>query len=195
MIGNQTLGLPGSRSRGRLLLCNIGRLGDTILSNSILDSAFRTYDRVDYLCGKHNAELVQSDRRMNRVIMLRNSIGGFAAVAKAALRRYDGFIGLKDCYSATNLILAGLFRSRIGGTPVFKGTRIPVHEIADMLANGDNPAAIVKAYPQLNRDQVRLAAMYALAYPRRGRPRTKTGWQLRQPKASEAIAFDAVGRE
>ncbi len=113
MIGNQTLGLPGSRSRGRLLLCNIGRLGDTILSNSILDSAFRTYDRVDYLCGKHNAELVQSDRRMNRVIMLRNSIGGFAAVAKAALRRYDGFIGLKDCYSATNLIVAGLFRSRI----------------------------------------------------------------------------------
>jgi uncharacterized protein (DUF433 family) len=83
----------------------------------------------------------------------------------------------------------------LGGAPVFKGTRIPVHEIADMLANGDNPAAIVKAYPQLDRDQVRLAAMYALAYPRRGRPRTKTGWQLRQPKASEAIAFDAVGRE
>jgi len=113
MIGNQTLGLPGSRSRGRLLLCNIGRLGDTILSNSILDSAFRTYDRVDYLCGKHNAELVQSDRRMNRVIMLRNSIGGFAAVAKAALRATTDSSALRIATSATNLILAGFFRSRI----------------------------------------------------------------------------------
>ncbi len=82
----------------------------------------------------------------------------------------------------------------LGGTPVFKGTRIPVHQIADMLANGDNPAAVVKAYPQLDRGRVRLAAIYALAYPRRGRPRTKTGWQLRQPKASETIAFDVVER-
>ena len=39
--------------------------------------------------------------------------------------------------------------SVLRGTPVFKGTRIPVHDIADMLTNGDNPAAIVKAYPQL----------------------------------------------
>jgi len=82
----------------------------------------------------------------------------------------------------------------LGGTPVFKGTRISVHEISDMLANGDNPAAIVKAYPQLDRDRVRLASIYALAYPRRGRPRAKTGWQLRQPKVSETIAFDVAER-
>jgi len=73
------------------------------------------------------------------------------------------------------------------GTPVFKGTRIPVHDIVDMLTNGDNPAAIVKAYPQLDREQVRLAAIYVLAYPRRGRPRTKTGWRSRPPKTSETI--------
>jgi uncharacterized protein (DUF433 family) len=58
----------------------------------------------------------------------------------------------------------------LGGTPVFKGTRIPVHDIADMLANGDTPAAIVKAYPRLDVARVRLAAIYALAYPPRGRP-------------------------
>jgi len=34
----------------------------------------------------------------------------------------------------------------LGGTPVFKGTRIPVHDIADMLANGDRRAAIIKAF-------------------------------------------------
>lgn len=82
----------------------------------------------------------------------------------------------------------------LGGTPVFKGTRIAVHDIADMLANGDDPAAIVRAYPQLDRDRVRLAAVYALAYPRRGRPRTKQAWRSRGPKTSETLAFDDLVR-
>jgi Protein of unknown function (DUF433) len=54
---------------------------------------------------------------------------------------------------------------------MFRGTRIPVHDIADMLANG--PAAIMKAFPQLD-EEIRLAAIHALAYPPRGRPRTKS---------------------
>ena len=82
----------------------------------------------------------------------------------------------------------------LGGTAVFKGTRIPVHDIADMLANGDSPAAIVKAYPQLNGDRVRLAAIYALAYPRRGRPSTKLARKARRPKAAETLAFDDLAR-
>ena len=77
----------------------------------------------------------------------------------------------------------------LGGTPVFKGTRIPVHDIADMLANGDRPAAIIKAFPQLDADRVRLAAIYALAYPARGRPRIKPR-RSRAPKASESLVFD-----
>ena len=81
----------------------------------------------------------------------------------------------------------------LGGTPVFKGTRIPVHDIADMLANGDTPAAITKAYPQLTADRVRLAAIYAVAYPPRGRPR-KPQRRSRPPKASETIALDDVVR-
>jgi uncharacterized protein (DUF433 family) len=62
----------------------------------------------------------------------------------------------------------------LGGSAVFKGTRIPVHDIADMLANGDAPAAIVRAYPRLDQQRVRLAAIYAAAYPRRGRPPVKS---------------------
>jgi uncharacterized protein (DUF433 family) len=77
----------------------------------------------------------------------------------------------------------------LGGTPVLKGTRIPVHDIADMLANGDRPAAIIKAFPQLDAHRVRLAAIYALAYPARGRPRTKPR-RSRAPKASESLVFD-----
>lgn len=81
----------------------------------------------------------------------------------------------------------------LGGTPVFKGTRIPVHDIADMLANGDRPAVIVKAYPQLDEERVRLAAIYVQAYPPRGRPRTKSR-HPHTPKASETFAFDDLGR-
>jgi uncharacterized protein (DUF433 family) len=55
----------------------------------------------------------------------------------------------------------------LGGRAVFKGTRIPVHDIADMLANGDTPEAIVRAYPRLDKERVRLARIYAAAYPRR----------------------------
>jgi uncharacterized protein (DUF433 family) len=80
----------------------------------------------------------------------------------------------------------------LGGTPVFKGTRIPVHDIADMLANGDAATAIVRAYPQLDRDQIRLEAIYALAYPRRGRPSKPR--RARPPKAAETLAFDDLVR-
>jgi len=81
----------------------------------------------------------------------------------------------------------------LGGTAVFKGTRIPVHDIADMLANGDRPAAIIKAFPQLDADRVRLAGIYASAYPARGRPRAKAR-RSRIPKASETLAFADLGR-
>jgi uncharacterized protein (DUF433 family) len=78
----------------------------------------------------------------------------------------------------------------LGGSLVFKGTRIPVHDIADMLANGDSPVAIVKAYPQLDKERVRLAAIYAAAYPRRGRPSVKSAARSRRARTSETLAFD-----
>jgi len=78
----------------------------------------------------------------------------------------------------------------LSGTPVFKGTRVPVHDIADMLANGDTPAAIVRAYPQLDTDLVQLGALYAAAYPQRGRPRVKAPWRSSAPKFSETLTLD-----
>ena len=90
--------------------------------------------------------------------------------------------------------LSQLSKARAAGTPVFKGTRIPVHDVADMLANGDRPAAIMKAFPQLDEDKIRLAAIYALAYPQRGRPRAKSSRRSWPPKASESLAFDDFAR-
>lgn len=78
----------------------------------------------------------------------------------------------------------------LGGQPVFAGTRVPVHDVADMLANGDTADAIHSAYPQLTLDRIGLAADYALAYPRRGRPPVKPVWRTAPAKSSRTVRFD-----
>ncbi len=67
----------------------------------------------------------------------------------------------------------------LSGTPCIKGTRIPVHDIADMLANGDRTEAIAESYPRLSKTQIELAAFYARAYPRQGRLRREPFWRRR----------------
>src|ERR1700739_4106227 len=114
MMENQNPIRPAARFKGRLMLCNIGRVGDTILRNFILDAVFRTYSSVDYLCGPHNADVIRSDPRLDRITVVQNSFSGFAALLKAAASgRYDGFIELKDHWSWTSVLIAQLFRSRV----------------------------------------------------------------------------------
>src|ERR1700757_397753 len=114
MMQNQIPIRPTARFKGRLMLCNIGRVGDTILRNSILDSAFRTYSTVDYLCGPHNADVIRSDPRLDRITVVQNTFLGFAGLLKAAASgRYDGFIELKDHWSSTSVLITQLFRSRV----------------------------------------------------------------------------------
>lgn len=78
----------------------------------------------------------------------------------------------------------------LGGQPVFGGTRVLVHDVADMLANGDTDEAIHAAYPQLSLDQIGLATDFALAYPRRGRPPVKPVWRTAATKSSRTIGLD-----
>lgn len=75
----------------------------------------------------------------------------------------------------------------LGGTPCFAGTRIPVHDVADMLGNGDTVEALLRAYPALDAQRVRLAPVYAAAYPRRGRPKRTPAWRASAPKASKTL--------
>jgi uncharacterized protein (DUF433 family) len=75
----------------------------------------------------------------------------------------------------------------LGGAPCFKGTRIPVHDIAAMIANGGAKSAVLKAYPQLTAERIDLALLYAKAYPLRGRPRHKPLWREGKPVSSERI--------
>jgi ADP-heptose:LPS heptosyltransferase len=114
MIETQAPKRPAHVPHGRLMLCNFGRLGDTILRNSILDAALRTYATVDYICGPDNVELVRNDFRLSEVTVFHKSLSGWAGLLKTALRRrYEGYIELKDHCSLTSLTIARLFRSRV----------------------------------------------------------------------------------
>ena len=78
----------------------------------------------------------------------------------------------------------------LSGAPCFKGTRIPVHDIASMLDNGDSVTALRAAYPRLTEAQIRTAPMYAEAYPRRGRRRNASLPRNQQPRSSFVVHFD-----
>jgi uncharacterized protein (DUF433 family) len=62
------------------------------------------------------------------------------------------------------------------GTPVFKGTLVPVDLVADMLAQGATAKEILEGYPTLNKAGIAIAPLYMRAFPRRGRP-SRRSWQ------------------
>ena len=113
-----------------------------------------------------------------------------------AVRESAVMIDLEPLASSVRDGLGALDRARkmivsdkeiLGGAPCFKGTRIPVHDIADMIGNGDPKAEILKAFPALNGEQVDAAAIYASAYPRRGRPRRRPAWHRKPPSSSRRL--------
>jgi len=62
------------------------------------------------------------------------------------------------------------------GTPIFKGTRVPVDLVADMLAQGATAEEILEGYPTLSKERIVMAPLYMRAFPRRGRP-SRRPWQ------------------
>lgn len=67
------------------------------------------------------------------------------------------------------------------GTAVFKGTRIPVDLVADMLAQGATVEEILEGYPTLSREKIAIAPLHMRAFPRRGRP-SRRPWQGKKAK-------------
>ena len=61
-----------------------------------------------------------------------------------------------------------------GGAATFRGTRILVHQIADLLAQGAEEAELREDYPRLTPAMLAAASVYARAHPRRGRPKAPT---------------------
>ena len=79
----------------------------------------------------------------------------------------------------------------LGGDPVFRGTRVPVHLVAELVAQSSKPAELIEGYPRLTAEMIRLAAVYAAAYPLRG-PRRKLPWRDRQPVRRGRRRLDTI---
>ena len=78
----------------------------------------------------------------------------------------------------------------LSGTPCLKGTRVPAHYIADMVANGDSASAILAAYPYLTEGQIHAAVAYARAFPEYDRARGRPPWRTHQPLVSSNTLLD-----
>jgi uncharacterized protein (DUF433 family) len=80
----------------------------------------------------------------------------------------------------------------LGGTPVIRGTRVPVYDIAASVAAGIPKNRILEAYPSLDEHMIDLAVIYAEATPPRGRPR-KTA-PAAYPASARRVARRVVRR-
>lgn len=61
----------------------------------------------------------------------------------------------------------------LSGTPVIRGTRIPVYDVASLVDSSTPIQELLELYPSLKKEQFELASIYAKATPQRGRPKRK----------------------
>jgi len=78
--------------------------------------------------------------------------------------------GVRDLEAAEAMVARD--KATLGGEPVFKGTRIPVHGVAAMLDAGASAEDILSGYPRLTGRMLDLARIWVAAHPRRGRPKS-----------------------
>lgn len=102
-----------------------------------------------------------------------------AILVQCKSARKDVETGLRRLSEATRMVESDPELMR--GAPVYRGTRIPVHAIADMLSQRATVAEILEGYPALTRENIELAPMYAKAFPRRGRPIVRS-WAKGSPR-------------
>src|SRR5205807_4059001 len=110
----------------------------------------------------------------------RNVVSLEGGLVKIDLRepRRELATSLRELRRARRLVISD--PEIMGGDPVFRGTRVPVHLIAELVAQGSKPAELIDSYPRLTAEMIRLAPVYAGPYPLRGRPRRQP-WRDQQP--------------
>ena len=120
------------------------------------------------------AKKIESSPGIDAVVLTEGS----ALLIQVKSVRVELDLELKKLERAANIITSDPEIMR--GTPVYRGTRIPVELVADMLAQGARPEEILDGYPALDREKVELAPLYVQAFPRRGRPVSRP-WAKQKP--------------
>lgn len=95
--------------------------------------------------------------------------------------------GLAELHAARAMVAAD--PEVVGGAPCFAGTRIPVHDVAELLGRGEAVAELLRDYPALDGRRIRLAAVLVAAYPQRGRPPAPP-WRTAEPLSAETVRLD-----
>jgi uncharacterized protein (DUF433 family) len=108
---------------------------------------------------------------------------------KAARRKVEG--QLKQLAHIEEMVVSDPEIMR--GTPVFKGTRIPVDLVADMLAQGATAEEILEGYPTLSKEKIEIAPLYMRAFPRRGRPNRRP-WQGKKARGWKSFPLSSLLR-
>jgi uncharacterized protein (DUF433 family) len=121
----------------------------------------------------------------------RNTVSLEGGLVKIDLRepRRELATSLRDLRRARRLVVSD--PEIMGGDPVFRGTRVPVHMIAELVAQGSTQAELLDGYPRLTAEMIRLGPVYAAAYPLRGRPR-KQPWRDQKPVHRARRRIDTI---
>jgi uncharacterized protein (DUF433 family) len=82
----------------------------------------------------------------------------------------------------------------MGGTPVFRGTRIPVDLIADMLAQGTSAEEILEGYPTLDEGRIAMAPLCTRAFPVR-KSGNRTPRSGKKPEAERSFPLSDLRRD
>jgi uncharacterized protein (DUF433 family) len=159
------------RSRGRTLLAADEAAGLALLSELPISLSIKLKREVRNWIVKRNpakAEEFELSRAL-RIAMTENA-------ADVAKRAFD-YVRLREQYVETD-------PGRMGGTPVIRGTRVPVRTLAQLVEGGESPKALKEDYPHIPEEAYDVAVLWAKGNPRRGRP---TG-QSRTRSAGRAAA-------
>jgi uncharacterized protein (DUF433 family) len=133
-------------------------------------------------------EIAESIRRSPKTDLMAIGNGTVLFVEfKTARRKIEG--QLKQLASIEEMVVSN--PEIMGGTPVFKGTRIPVDLVADMLAQGATSEEILEGYPTLSKEKIAMAPLYMRAFPRRGRP-SRRPWEGKKARGRRSFPLSTL---
>lgn len=145
------------RQRGRTLLAADEAAALALLSELPISLSVKLKREVRNWIVKRNpagAEEFELSRAL-RVAMTENA-------ADVAKRAFD-YVRMRGEYVEVD-------PAKLGGTPVIRGTRVPVRTLAQLVEGGESRRALREDYPHIPEEAYDVAVLWAKGNPRRGRP-------------------------
>jgi len=149
------------RQRGRTLLAADEAAALALLSELPISLSIKFKREVrNWIVKRNPAEAEEFElSRALRIAMTENA-------ADVAKRAFD-YVRLREKFVEVD-------PKKMGGTPVIRGTRVPVRTLARLVEGGESRAALREDYPHIPDEAYEVAALWARGNPQRGRPVRKS---------------------